>query len=155
MWEKRKSASAVRENSSLTSMPLRPYFLNPNGDRIAAPVFRSVRRLVEGRGLPWYLSSIGLGSNVSTCDGPPFMNRKMTLLARGPKWGGLGARGFGAAPDVPPSEAARAAQRGTGTLGQLHAGPEVVFRQAARRSEQDQAGQCGRHIAGGPVGAGQ
>jgi hypothetical protein len=33
--------------------------------------------------LPAYFASIGLGSNVSTCDGPPFMNRKMTRFARG------------------------------------------------------------------------
>ena len=39
--------------------------------------------------------SSGLESNVSTCDGPPFMNRKITRLARGGKCGGLGASGFG------------------------------------------------------------
>ena len=39
-------------------------------------------------------SSTGLGSNVSTCDGPPFMNRKMTRFARAGKCGGLGASGF-------------------------------------------------------------
>ncbi len=67
--------AAVFAKSSLTSMPDLPYFLNANGDRMAAPVFRSVRRLPVGMGLPWYLSSIGFGSKVSTCDGPPFMNR--------------------------------------------------------------------------------
>ena len=48
---------------------------------MAAPVLRSVGRLV-GTGLPLWRSSIGLGSNVSTCDGPPFMNRWTTRLAR-------------------------------------------------------------------------
>ena len=32
-------------------------------------------------GCPCSRSSLGLGSNVSTCDGPPSMNRKITLLA--------------------------------------------------------------------------
>src|SRR5262249_43588308 len=43
---------------------------------------------------PSSLASIGLGSNVSTCDGPPFMNRKMSRLARGAKCGARGARGL-------------------------------------------------------------
>ena len=34
-----------------------------------------VRRFGPGRGLPWYFISMGLGSNVSMCEGPPFMNR--------------------------------------------------------------------------------
>ena len=36
----------------------------------------------------------GLGSNVSTCDGPPFMNRKITRLARAGKCGCLGCQGI-------------------------------------------------------------
>ena len=40
-----------------------------------------------GGGCPAYRASAGLGSKVSTCDGAPFMNRKMTRLARGAKWG--------------------------------------------------------------------
>ena len=31
---------------------------------------------------------------MSTCDGPPFMNRKITRFARAGKWGGRGARGL-------------------------------------------------------------
>ena len=73
--------SAVRAKSSLTSMPLWPYFWNAKGERRAAPVLRSVRRFGAGSGLPWYFASNGLGSNVSTCDGPPFMNRWTTCLA--------------------------------------------------------------------------
>ncbi len=67
---------------SLTSIPLCPYFLNVNGDFISAPVLRSVATSPPGSGWPWYLSSIGFGSKLSTCESPPFMNRKMTRLAR-------------------------------------------------------------------------
>src|SRR5436190_11876099 len=73
-------------NSSLTSIPALPYFLNVKGERISAPVLRSVATLPPGRGWPWNLSSIGLGSKLSTCDRPPFMNRKMTCLARAGWW---------------------------------------------------------------------
>ena len=38
--------------------------------------------------------SNGLGSKVSTCEGPPGMNRKIMRLARGGKCGGRGARGL-------------------------------------------------------------
>ena len=54
-------------------MPLWPYLRNLNGEGIAPPVGRSVARLPPGSGWPAYFSSAGLGSNVSTCDGPPFM----------------------------------------------------------------------------------
>ena len=64
-----------------------------NGERSRLPVLRSVFRLPAGMGLPLYLSSIGLGSKVSTCDGPPFRNRKMTCFALAGKWGALGASG--------------------------------------------------------------
>src|SRR5207253_9908670 len=67
--------SATRGNNSLTSMPLWPNLLNLNGDGKAAPVFRSVGRLPVGSGLLAYLSSAGLGSNVSTCDGPPLRKK--------------------------------------------------------------------------------
>src|SRR5438309_7787884 len=60
---------------SLTSRPLCPYFLKVKGDFSRLPVLRSVRRFPEGIGLPLYSSSFGLGSNVSTCEGPPLRNR--------------------------------------------------------------------------------
>src|ERR1700736_1558340 len=85
--------SAVLANSSLTSMPLWPYFLKANGDPNPAPVLRSVGRL-DGKGLPAYFVSAGLGSNVSTCDGPPFMNRWITRFARGLNCGDRIARGL-------------------------------------------------------------
>ena len=62
------------EKISLTSIPPWPYFLNVNGDGKAAPVRRSVFR-VMGMDLPANLASDGFGSNVSTCDAPPFMNK--------------------------------------------------------------------------------
>src|SRR5690348_9845895 len=85
--------SAVFSNNSETSMPLWPNFLNLNGDGKAAPVLRSVRRFSIGNCLPVYLASEGLGSNVSTCDGPPFMKRWMTRLALAGNCGALGASG--------------------------------------------------------------
>src|SRR5260370_9626407 len=86
---------------SLISIPLWPHFLTWNGDASRLPVFRSVLRLPEGIGLPLYFVSIGLGSKVSTCEGPPFRNKKITCLARAGKCGGLGGSGF--ARDVPGS----------------------------------------------------
>ena len=40
---------------------------------------------------PLNLVNMGLGSNVSTCDGPPFKNRKITCLALGAKCGDFGS----------------------------------------------------------------
>src|SRR5512132_31049 len=72
-------------HSSLISSPLLPHFWNLNGDFIRLPVLRCVRIGPPGSGCPSYLSSIGLWSNVSTCDTPPFIIRKMTRLALGLK----------------------------------------------------------------------
>ena len=71
----------------------------------------------------WILPGItlerGLGSNVSTCDGPPFMNKKMTRLARAGKCDALGARGSrGTASSLPPVAAARADPPMTGMPAQ-------------------------------------
>src|ERR1700723_671630 len=55
------------------------------------PVVPSVRRsTAEGR-CPWYFSSAGLGSNMSSCEGPPTMKSTMLCLAFGGKLGNLGA----------------------------------------------------------------
>src|SRR5947207_728502 len=86
--------SAVWANNSLTSMPLLPYFRNLNGDRRAPLVLRSVRRLGPGSGLPWKRSRSGLGSKVSTWEGPPFMNRWTTRWAFGGNCGFFGASGL-------------------------------------------------------------
>src|ERR1700751_4757633 len=79
--------------SSLASMPLWPNFENLKGEGKAAPVRRSVGRFGVGKGLPAYRASIGLGSKVSTWEGPPFMNRWITRFALAGKCGSLGARG--------------------------------------------------------------
>ncbi len=65
-----------------------------NGEGMSLPFLRSPGRPTAGGAWPAYRSRAGLGSNVSTCDGPPFMNRKMTRLARAGKCGGLGASGL-------------------------------------------------------------
>src|SRR5947208_4983052 len=79
--------------SSETSIPALPYFLKANGDCIRLPVRRSVL-MSAGAFWPLYFVRAGFGSNVSTWDGPPFMNRWMTCLARGLKCGGFGASGL-------------------------------------------------------------
>ena len=78
------------EKISLTSIPDWPYLLKLKGDFISVPVRRSVLISAAGGFWPLYLVSAGLGSNVSTCDGPPFMNRWMTCLVA------LDGDGFGA-----------------------------------------------------------
>src|SRR5262245_26113823 len=50
----------------------------------------------------------GLGSKVSTCDGPPFINRKMRRLARAGKCGGRGASGLAARSAAAPRKPASA-----------------------------------------------
>ena len=56
-------------------MPLCPHLWNANGDANRFPVDRSVFGAPPGIGCPLYFDSIGLGSNVSTCDMPPFITR--------------------------------------------------------------------------------
>src|ERR1700733_12360635 len=63
--------SATRGNKSLTSMPLRPYFLNLKGEGKAAPVLRSVGRFSIGNSFQASFPRDGLGSKVSRGDGPP------------------------------------------------------------------------------------
>src|SRR6185436_10817913 len=81
--------------SSLTSMPLWPYFLNLKVEGNATlpfvlpPFWNS-----EGSALPDWRSSAGLGSNVSTCEGPPLAKIWMTRFARPGKWPFLGDRGL-------------------------------------------------------------
>src|SRR5579884_3593114 len=84
---------ATCANSSLTSMPLSPYLRNLNGEGKAAPVLRSVRRFSRGNGLPAYFSSSGLGSKVSTCEGPPLAKMCRTRCALAGKCGFFGASG--------------------------------------------------------------
>ena len=93
-------------NQSLTSMPLWPYFLEADLQRIELVALLAVgvvdddtRASLSFSGfcasaygvslidLPAYLVSSGLGSNVSMWRQPPFMNSQMTLLALGVKCG--------------------------------------------------------------------
>src|SRR2546430_11465527 len=91
--QRSSTCSPTCEKISLTSIPLLPNFLNAKGEGNAAPVRRSVFNVI-GMALPPYWASEGLGSNVSTCDGPPFMKRCSTRFALAGKGGCLGAMGF-------------------------------------------------------------
>src|SRR5438445_6505891 len=73
---------AILGNSSLTSMPDWPCFLNLYGvpSRLSVLVRISLG-ISNGSGLPDSALRRGLGSNRSTCEGPPDMKRKMTRLA--------------------------------------------------------------------------
>ncbi len=80
---------------SLTGMPLSPYWRNFQGLLSTLPTLLNwVGWVLTLIGWPCSRSSRGLGSNVSTWDGPPSMYRKMTLRARAGKWPGLAARGL-------------------------------------------------------------
>ena len=113
--------------SSLTSMPLLPYFANLKGDANAAPVLRSVRRLF-GSGLPCVLVERRLGVEGVDVAGPPFMNRWMTRFALAGKCGVRGASGSRRAVGVT-AAAGVAEQPGEAERGHAHAG-------AARRSRR-------------------
>ena len=83
-------------NKLLTGMPHWPRGVNSQCDLSRFCVVENwTRGLAKGSGLPWSRVSSGFSSNVSTCDGPPCMNRKITRLALGSKCGRLGASGSG------------------------------------------------------------
>src|SRR5262245_49837848 len=86
--------SPIFGNRSLTSIPLWPYFLNLKGDGNAAPVLRSVLMYSPGKGLPAYFSSDGLGSKLSTCDGPPLRKKWTTRFALAGNGDTLGESGL-------------------------------------------------------------
>ena len=93
----------------VSSIPLWPCGRAGNGEGMILPRFRRPVATEAGGSCPAYRSSAGLGSNVSTCDGPPFMNRKMTRLARAGKCDALGASGSrGTASSLPLVAAAQA-----------------------------------------------
>src|ERR1700734_1168764 len=76
--------------SSLTAIPACPYCLKVHGDCNKFPVLvRSSLGFSKGNGLPLSFARRGLGSKVSTCDGPPDMKRKIILLALAGYCGGL------------------------------------------------------------------
>src|SRR5271165_3358894 len=106
MTQTSSMASPSLGKISLISMPLLPQRRKAKGEANRLPVLRSVFRLPLGIGWPLYFCSIGLGSNVSTCEGPPFRNRKMTCLAVALKCGAFGAIGeVSEAPRIPASPA--------------------------------------------------
>jgi hypothetical protein len=71
----RSSATVPRCGQSSSSRPALAMRLNLNSDFIKLPVC-ATRHRPTWRRLAVVLSSIGFGSNVSTCDKPPFMNRR-------------------------------------------------------------------------------
>ena len=79
-------------------MPLRPWRVKVNGLGISGPgnPCRTMTSpcTLPSSGSPAYLASAGFGSNVSTWLQPPPMNNEMIAVARGRKWGGLGAYGL-------------------------------------------------------------
>src|SRR5690242_13914591 len=97
MTHKSSAWRAMLGNRSLTGSPLWPYFRNLKGEGKAAPVLRSVGRLPVGSGLSAYFSSSGLGSKLSTWEGPPLRKKWITRLALAGNIGGLGASGLTAA----------------------------------------------------------
>src|SRR5205807_75949 len=101
------------------------------GEAKAAPVLRSVPRLGRGRLLPAYFVSSGLGSNVSTCDGPPFMNRWMTRLAFAGSGGFLGVSGLSGEP------AGSAASRPDSPRSDARARPPMPMPERARKSRRE------------------
>jgi hypothetical protein len=62
---------------------LRPFPLARHDRGVVLPIARTTGLNDFGSCCPAYFSSAGFGSNVSIWLGPPSMNRKMTLLARG------------------------------------------------------------------------
>src|ERR1022692_3329597 len=74
MTHKSSAHSPIFGKISLTGSPEEPQRLNLNGDIISPLVPRSVRRSEAGGRWPLCRTRAGFGSNVSTCDGPPFMN---------------------------------------------------------------------------------
>ena len=76
-------------------MPDSPCRAKPQGQAIRfSVVVRASLGFSKGSGWPLYFVSEGLGSNRSTCDGPPVMKRKIARLALGAKCGGLTISGL-------------------------------------------------------------
>ena len=104
--------------------------------------------------LPWSAVSFGFGSNESTCDTPPLMNRKMTDFAFAGKCGGFGASGSAAPPPAARHEQAGHQQRagdggpderrgGCGSSWRHSTVEELVAARAATRASAAQRGRLG------------
>ena len=86
---------ATSGNSSLISNPDWPCRLNLNGEGSSPPVpFSVVRPAVLAGRCPAYWSRAGLGSNVSTCEGAPFIQRWIIRFALAGKCAGFRASGL-------------------------------------------------------------
>ena len=97
-----------------------------------------------GRREPWYFSSAGLRSNVSTWLGAPFMKRKTTCLARAGKWGGLGDIRYGCAARGRLRRQARRPARAARRSPIATAGRSNPGRQSRRRPPRETPGASGR-----------
>lgn len=134
----RSSTHCATWGEFATGRPLWPWFLKAQGDFSRAAVGANCTRgFCPGNGLPSSRSRSGLGSKVSTWDGPPFMKRKMTRWARGGKWGCRGARGEGRGP------------AGVGLLGVRELGAEIhrLRHQRGRRKPAKSDGGRRQHLA--------
>src|SRR5262245_7099869 len=98
----------------LTGIPLCPCWRNGQGHLRTVPtLLNCVGGVFILIGWPCSLARRGFGSKVSTCDGPPSMNRKMTLRALGLKCGGRGANGSFSKDGIPKAESFKSAARAT------------------------------------------
>src|SRR6516225_6946970 len=97
-WRKAISSTHLARcgKRSLTHLPERPYRLNCHLGPTTRPWFLWPPRpnVFTATVLPSSSYSFGLYSNVSTWLGPPYMKRKMTLLALAGRGGAFGARGL-------------------------------------------------------------
>src|SRR5688572_30830336 len=93
--QRSSTTPATFGNNSLTSAPLCPYFLNENGDCKIFPVFVRINfGNSNGGACPLYFANAGFGSNVSTCEGPPDINKKITRFAFAGKCGSFTVNGL-------------------------------------------------------------
>ena len=130
-------------NRSLTGMPLSPYWRNFQGLLSTLPTLLNwVGWVFTLIGWPCSRSSRGLGSNVSTCDGPPSMYRKMTLRALAGKWPGRGRQRAGAG--VRRRRRASAPKAGSRSSAARASAPKPL----AQRSEHLAADSAGVEIDG-------
>src|SRR4051812_31925801 len=86
MMQQSSMTRAMCGRVELTSMPLWPYLANVSGEGMKPEPLLFLKRSPVGC-WPANFARAGLGSKVSTCEGPPFMKRKITRLARGLKSG--------------------------------------------------------------------
>ena len=120
-------------NRLLMGRPLLP-FLNSKGlHQIANGRPLEPTLVLPVYGLPSYFSSSGLGSNVSTCDGAPFMNRKMQCLALVGKCGFFATSGKWVRPEG--AVARQKVDQGQAREAAPHAKKSRQCRSAARVSD--------------------